>query len=245
MSDRVALVTGSTSGIGAAIARRLSRDGYVVALHSRSSADVGRAMAKELGKASYHRADLGDEAAARSLVASVLEAHGRLDVLVNNAGLSIRIPHTDLKAATPALWRQMLDVNLIAPFVLVAEAEAALRASSESGRPASIVNIGTHAGSRPKGSSIPYAASKAALHHVTRLLALSLGPAIRVNAVAPGLVETPMTANWPDMLEVWKAKSPMKRPAKPEDIADLVAALSANDYVTGEIVIADGGLNLT
>lgn len=245
MSDRVALVTGSTSGIGAAIARRLSRDGYVVALHSRSSAEVGRAMVQEFGKASYHQADLGDEMAARGLVASVLEAHGRLDVLVNNAGLSIRIPHTDLKAATPALWRQMLDVNLIAPFVLVAEAEAALQASGASGRPASIVNIGTHAGSRPKGSSIPYAASKAALHHVTKLLALSLGPAIRVNAVAPGLVETPMTANWPDMLETWKAKSPMKRPAKPEDIADLVAALCANDYVTGEIVIADGGLNLT
>lgn len=202
-------------------------------------------MVQELKKASYHQADLGDEMAARGLIASVLEAHGRLDVLVNNAGLSIRIPHTDLKAATPSLWRQMLDVNLIAPFVLVAEAEAALRESGESGRPASIVNIGTHAGSRPKGSSIPYAASKAALHHVTKLLALSLGPAIRVNAVAPGLVETPMTANWPDMLEAWKVKSPMKRPAKPEDIADLVAALCANDYVTGEIVIADGGLNLT
>jgi len=245
VSDRVALVTGSTSGIGAAIARRLAHDGYTVALHSRSSADTGKAMAAELPRASYHQADLGDETAARSLVASVLERHGRLDVLVNNAGLSIRIPHTDLKAATPALWRQMLDVNLIAPFVLVAEAESALRQSASSGRPASIVNIGTHAGARPKGSSIPYAASKAALHHVTRLLALSLGPDIRVNAVAPGLVETPMTANWPDMLEMWKAKSPMKRPAKPEDIADLVAALCANDYVTGEIVIADGGLNLT
>ena len=240
MSERVALVTGSTSGIGAAIARRLSRDGYVVALHSRSSADVGKQMAAELKGASYHQADLGDDAAAGPLVESVLTRHGRLDVLVNNAGLSIRIPHTDLKAATPALWRQMLDVNLIAPFVLVAEAEAALRAAK-----GSVVNIGTHAGVRPKGSSIPYAASKAALHHVTKLLALALGPDVRVNAVAPGLVETPMTANWPDMLETWKVKSPMRRPAKPEDIADLVAALCANDYVTGEIVIADGGLNLT
>lgn len=239
-SERVALVTGSTSGIGAAIARRLSRDGYVVALHSRSSADTGKAMAMELQRASYHQADLGNDAAPAALVADVLKTHGRLDVLVNNAGLSIRIPHTDLKAATPALWRQMLDVNLIAPFVLVAEAEQALRAAK-----GSIVNIGTHAGVRPKGSSIPYAASKAALHHVTKLLALSLGPDIRVNAVAPGLVETPMTANWPDMLETWKARSPMKRPAKPEDIADLVAALIANDYVTGEIVLADGGLNLT
>jgi len=240
MSDKVALVTGSTSGIGAAIARRLSRDGYVVALHSRSSADTGKAMAKELKRASYHQADLGSDTAPAALVADVLKAHGRLDVLVNNAGLSIRIPHTDLKAATPALWRQMLDVNLISPFVLVAESEQALRAAK-----GSIVNIGTHAGVRPKGSSIPYAASKAALHHVTKLLALSLGPDIRVNAVAPGLVETPMTANWPDMLETWKARSPMKRPAKPEDIADLVAALIANDYVTGEVVIADGGLNLT
>lgn len=250
MSDRVApprvaLVTGSTSGIGAAIARRLARDGYTVALHSRSSADVGQAMASELKGSTYHQADLGNETAARELVADVLKQHGRLDALVNNAGLSIRIPHSDLKAATPALWRQMFDVNLIAPFVLTAEAEPALRKSAASGRPASIVNIGTHAGVRPKGSSIPYAASKAALHHVTKLLALALGPDIRVNAVAPGLVETPMTASWPDMLETWNTKSPMKRPARPEDIADLVAALIANDYVTGEIVIADGGLNLT
>ena len=241
MSDKVALITGSTSGIGAATARRLAHDGYTVALHSSRSVEAGQQMAAELGgSASYHQADLADDASARTLVASVLDRHGRLDVLVNNAGLSIRIPHADLKAATPALWRQMLDVNLISPFVLVAEAEAALRRAG-----GCVVNIGTHAGVRPKGSSIPYAASKAALHHVTKLLALALAPDIRVNAVAPGLVLTPMTASWPDMLETWNTRAPMRRPAKPEDIADLVAALCANDYVTGEIVIADGGLNLT
>ena len=245
MSDRVALITGSTSGIGAATARRLARDGYKVALHSRSSAEVGKRMADELAGASYHQADLADEQATRGLVAAVLKQHGRLDVLVNNAGQSIRIPHTDLKAATPAVWRRMLDVNLIAPFLLIGEAEAALRKSAEAGRPASIVNIGTHAGVRPKGASIPYATAKAGLHHVTRLLALALGPAIRVNCVAPGLVETPMGANWPEATELWNTRSAMRRPAKPEDIADLVAALVANDYVTGEIVIADGGLNLT
>ena len=245
MSDRVALITGSTSGIGAATARRLARDGYKVALHSRSSAEVGKRMADELAGASYHQADLADEQATRGLVAAVLKQHGRLDVLVNNAGQSIRIPHTDLKAATPTVWRRMLDVNLIAPFVLISEAEAALRKSSETGRPASIVNIGTHAGVRPKGASIPYATAKAGLHHVTRLLALALGPAIRVNCVAPGLVETPMGANWPEATELWNTRSAMRRPAKPEDIADLVAAVVANDYVTGEIIIADGGLNLT
>jgi NAD(P)-dependent dehydrogenase (short-subunit alcohol dehydrogenase family) len=245
VSDRVALITGSTSGIGAATARRLALDGYMVALHSRSSADIGKRMASELAGASYHQADLADEQATRDLVASVLQQHGRLDVLVNNAGQSIRIPHADLKAATPAVWRRMLDVNLIAPFVLITEAEPALRKSAEAGRPASIVNIGTHAGVRPKGASIPYATAKAGLHHVTRLLALALGPAIRVNCVAPGLVETPMSANWPEATELWNSRSAMRRPAKPEDIADLVAALVANDYVTGEIVIADGGLNLT
>lgn len=245
MSERVALVTGSTSGIGAATARRLARDGYRVALHSRRSGEVGRRMAAELPGSSYHQADLADDQAIRDLVAAVLKHHGRLDVLISNAGESLRIPHADLKAATPAIWRRMLDVNLIAPFLLITEAEAALRRSSEGGRPAAIVNIGTHAGTRPKGASIPYATAKAGLHHVTRLLAVALGPAIRVNCVAPGLVETPMTANWPDATELWNTKSPMRRPAKPEDIADLVAALVANDYVTGEIVIADGGLNLT
>ena len=241
---KVALVTGSTSGIGLATARRLAKDGYTVALHSARSVEVGQAMAQDLN-GTYHQADLADEAATRALVASVLDKHGRLDVLVNNAGQSIRIPHADLKAATPAVWRRMLDVNLIAPFVLITEAEPALRKSAEAGRPASIVNIGTHAGVRPKGASIPYATAKAGLHHVTRLLALALGPAIRVNCVAPGLVETPMGANWPEATELWNTRSAMRRPAKPEDIADLVAALVANDYVTGEIVIADGGLNLT
>ena len=102
MYERVALITGSTSGIGAATARRLARDGYQVALQSRRSADVGMRMAAELAGASYHQADLGDEQAMRGLVAAVLRRHGRLDVLINNAGESIRIPHADLKAATPA-----------------------------------------------------------------------------------------------------------------------------------------------
>lgn len=245
MSERVALVTGSTSGIGAAIARRLAREGYKVALHGRRSADVGHAMAAELPGATYHQADLADVANAGELVRAVLAQYGRLDVLVNNAGEAARFPHADLKAATPEVWRRMMDLNLIAPWMLIAEAETALRKSAEQGRPASIVNIGTHAAVRPKGASIPYAAAKAALHHTTRLLALTLGPAIRVNCVAPGLVDTPMSSGWEAAYELWNTKSPMKRAARPEDIADLVAALVANDYVTGEIVIADGGLNLT
>jgi NAD(P)-dependent dehydrogenase (short-subunit alcohol dehydrogenase family) len=245
VSERVALVTGSTSGIGAAIARRLARDGYRVALHGRRSLEAGGQMAKELPGASYHQVDLADVAHAGELVRQVVDHHGRLDVLVNNAGEAARFPHTDLRAATPEVWRRMMDVNLIAPWMLIAEAEAALRKSAKSGRPGSILNIGTHAAVRPKGASIPYAAAKAALHHTTRLLALTLGPDIRANCVAPGLVDTPMAAGWEAAYELWNTRSPMRRPARPEDIADLVAALTSNDYVTGEIVIADGGLNLT
>ena len=242
---RVALVTGSTSGIGAAIARRLTRDGYVVALHSRSSAETGEAMTRELQGASYTRADLADESEARDLVHRVLERHGRLDVLVNNAAITEFVPHAALAKATPEIWRRLHDVNVVAPWVLITEAEAALRASARGGRPAAIVNISSHAGVRPKGSSIPYAATKAALNHVTRLLSIALAPDIRVNAVAPGLVNTPMTAGWQAAQDLWATRAPMKRGGQPPEIADIAAALIANDYITGEIVVVDGGLNLT
>src|SRR5471030_606521 len=114
MSERVALVTGSTSGIGSAIAERLARDGYLVAVHGRRAAAEGEAVAKKLGAASYHVADLGDVEHAGALVRSVLAKHGRLDVLVNNAGEAARFAHADLKAATPAVWRRMMDINLVA-----------------------------------------------------------------------------------------------------------------------------------
>jgi NAD(P)-dependent dehydrogenase (short-subunit alcohol dehydrogenase family) len=245
MSERVALVTGSTQGIGEAIARRLARDGYVVALHGRRPEKQVAGLLAELPGATYHQADLEDVERAGRLVTDIVTRHGRLDVLINNAGAVARFPHADLRAATAAIWRHMLDVNLIAPWSLIAEAEVPLRAAAKGGRPACVVNIGSHAGERPKGSSIPYAVSKAALHHATRLLAATLGPDIRVNCVAPGLVDTAMSAGWEAAYELWNTKAPMRRPAKPQDVADLVAAFCANDYVTGEILIADGGLNLT
>jgi NAD(P)-dependent dehydrogenase (short-subunit alcohol dehydrogenase family) len=241
----VALVTGSTSGIGAGIARRLVREGFTVALHSRSSAATGRAMVGELQHASYTQADLAEESATRGLVREVLEKHGRLDCLVNCAGISQIIPHKDLAGATPEIWRKLYEVNVMAPWLLVTAAEPALRHSAEAGHAPSILNISSHAGVRPKGASIPYSVSKAALNHMTRLLALALAPAIRVNAIAPGLVDTPMTAAWKDAQELWATRAPMRRAAKPDDIADIAMMLIASRYVTGEIVLVDGGLNLT
>lgn len=241
----VALVTGSTSGIGAAIARRLAADGFAVVLHGRRAATAGEALAAELGQAAYIQADLMLDSERERLVRAAVAVWGRLDVLVNNAGISRVISHADLAAATAEVWRELYEVNVVAPFRLIAEATPALRDSARRGRPACVVNISSHAGVRPKGASVPYAASKAALNHMTRLLAVTLAPDIRVNAVAPGLVDTPMTADWTEAQQLWRERAPMRRAASPDDIAQAVAMFVASDYLTGEILLSDGGLNLT
>jgi ketoreductase RED2 len=107
-----------------------------------------------------------------------------------------------------------------------------------------VVNVTSLAGIRQTGSSIPYAASKAALNHVTRLLANVVGPEVRVNAVAPGLVDTPWTADWDTVREVVRSSAPLQRSGQPDDIADVVLALVRSRYVTGQVVVADGGLGL-
>jgi NAD(P)-dependent dehydrogenase (short-subunit alcohol dehydrogenase family) len=235
----VALVTGASSGIGAQIARRLSADGWLVVVNSRSSVEAGEAVAAEVA-GSYLQADVGDEEQARGLVRRVLDQHGRLDLLVNNAGTTELIPHHDLSAATPQIWRRLYDVNVIAPFVLVTAAEAALREAA----PGCVVNVSSLAGVRPTGSSIPYAASKAALNHQTVLLAKALGPGVRVNAVAPGLVDTPWTADWEGVRSAVQAMAPLRRSATPDDVAEAVLGLVRSSYVTGQVVVVDGGLGL-
>lgn len=245
MSRRVALITGSTSGIGSAIARRFSTEGITVALHSKQSVNEGLALSRELSGASYTQADLSRDGEVRRLVEAVLDKHGQLDILVNNAGISEIIPHSDLKSATPEIWHQHYGVNVVAPWLLISEAEAELRTAASRGRPGCIINISSHAGVRPKGASIPYAVSKAALNHMTRLLSLALAPEVRVNAIAPGLVDTPMTKSWTAAHELWQNRAPMRRGAMPEEIADVAYMLSESTYLTGEVIVADGGLNQT
>ncbi|MHB8249883.1 MAG: SDR family NAD(P)-dependent oxidoreductase, partial [Acidithiobacillus sp.] len=122
--------------------------------------------------------------------------------------------------------------------------EAYLRAAATTDRPASVLNISSHAGVRPKGASIPYAASKAALIHVTRLLAKTLGPDIRVNAIAPGLVDTPLTQDWAALREQWASAAPMRRCAQAADVAEVAMMLTGSAYLTGEVILVDGGMSL-
>jgi ketoreductase RED2 len=211
-----------------------------VVVNSARSVDAGQALAAELPGASYVQGDIADENEARHLVAEAVERHGRLDVLVNNAGTTEVIPHHDLEAVTPEIWRRILDVNVIGTWQVSVAAVPHLRASGDG----AIVNVSSIAGHRAAGSSIPYATSKAALSHMTTLLANVLGPEIRVNAVAPGLVDTPWTEDW-DMVRAFVTQqAPLKRSGLPEDIAHVIVSLATASYVTGETVLVDGGMHL-
>jgi ketoreductase RED2 len=234
------LITGSSSGIGAATARLFAAAGATVVVNSSTSTEAGEALAAELPDASYVRADVSDQGEARSLIAQVVARHGRLDVLVNNAGTTQVIPHDDLEAASPDIWRRIFDVNVIGTWQVTTAALAPLRESGNG----QVVNVSSLAGERPTGSSIPYACSKAAVSHMTRLLANALGPAIRVNAVAPGLVDTPWTADWDVVRGFVNAQAPLQRTASPEDVAEVIMGLARSAYVTGEVVLVDGGLHL-
>lgn len=240
LEEKVALVTGSSSGIGAATARMLADAGATVVVNSSSSVDAGEALAAELPGASYVRADIADDAQAEALVAATVDRHGRLDILVNNAGTTAVIPHPDLTAATPDVWRRIFGVNVIGTWQVTVAAVPHLKRSGDG----CIVNVSSLAGHRPVGSSIPYAASKAALSHMTVLLANVLGPGIRVNAVAPGLVDTPWTADWDDVRAFVTAQAPLGRSGTPHDIAEVILSLVRARYVTGEVVQIDGGLHL-
>ena len=240
LDGKVALVTGSSSGIGEATARAMAAGGATVVVNSSKSTEAGEALAAELPGAIYVRGDVADPVQASALVEQVVDRCGRLDVLVNNAGTTAVIPHHDLEAATPEIWRRIYDVNVIGTWQVTVAAVPHLRASGTG----AVVNVSSIAGHATTGSSIPYAVSKAAISHLTLLLANVLGPDIRVNAVAPGLIDTPWTADWDLVRAVVRERAALKRTGTPQDVAEVIVALATADYMTGEVVLVDGGLHL-
>ena len=240
LAGKVALVTGSSSGIGEATARSLAAAGAAVVINSSSSVEAGKAVADSLPEAVYVQASVADAAACQALVDATLAQYGRLDILVNNAGTTKLIPHADLDAATDEVWDKILSTNLMGTWHMTRSSVPALKASGAG----SVINVTSVAGLRQAGSSIPYAVSKAGINHLTKLLANVLGPEIRVNAVAPGLVDTPWTADWAGARERVTAMAPLKRPALPQDVAEAIMGLVLAGFVTGQVVTVDGGMSL-
>lgn len=239
-TDRVVLVTGSSSGIGAETARQFAQLGATVIINSVRSVAAGEAVAASIPRAWYLRGDISVEGEPEAMVAAVLERHARLDVLVNNAGTTRVINHADLQTASLDVWREIFEVNVFGTWAL---SVAAMDALSENR--GAIVNVSSVAGLRPTGSSIPYASSKAAINHMTVLLAKVVGPSVRVNAVAPGLIDTPWTESWDAVRGAVQAIAPLKRSGTPADVADVIVALASSPYVTGQVVAVDGGLTLS
>ncbi len=248
LEGRAGLITGGGTGVGRATALELARRGCAVAVNysrSRDEAEATAAEARDLGvKAVALQGDVAEDSACRDLVSATVRELGRLDVLVQSAGVTVFVPHADLEGLEAADWERLMAVNVLGAF----QCARAARGPMEEAGEGEIVNVSSVAGIAGVGSSLPYCASKAALNNLTVTLARTLAPRIRVNAVAPGFI----TGRWlagglGDAYEAIKAameqKAPLGRVCDPEDVAAAILGLVAgSDLVTGQILPVDGGM---
>jgi len=239
---RVAIVTGANRGIGRAIALRLAEDGFSVALIARNAdalVKVQTEIENNDGKASVYTCELSDTSAFASTIETIVEEYGRLDVLVNNAGMTrdgllLRMSDED--------FDDVMNVNLKAAFV---GCRAAARPMMR-GRWGRIINITSVAGVSGNAGQANYASSKAGLIGLTKTIAKELGAkGITSNAIAPGFIETDMTADLGEEIRKGvESTVPLRRYGQPEEIAAAVSYLASDDggYVTGQVLVVDGGL---
>ena len=243
--SKTAFVTGSSRGIGAAIACRLAKQGYPVAIHCRENLDRAQALAAQLRSQGHAAvAVCGDVSDRTAITAAIRQAEaelGPVEILVNNAGFARQEQFQDI---TPETWRRMFAVHVDGPFHAI---QAVLPHMLHEKR-GCIVNLSSMWGLRGASCEVAYAAAKAAIIGLTRSLAAELGPSgIRVNCVAPGVIATDMTAPLgPDTLAQLAEDTPLGRLGTPEDIAAAVAFFVSEDsaFLTGQVLTADGGFAL-
>jgi len=243
MRGKVAVVTGGGTGLGREISKLFVERGANLAIAYSRSRDDAEKTARELARdgqtITTHQVDVRDEAGVASGFDEIVRQHGGVDYLVNNAGTTQHAPFSDLDALTSDAWDLILGTNVKGSFFC---ARAAAKSMKQRGAGA-IVNITSVAGIRPVGSSLAYSVSKAALNHLTRGLAVGLGPEVRVNSVAPGWMYTRW---WSDKVTPEQAarrgdNTALKRAAAIEDIALAAIQLIENPSTTGQILVMDGG----
>lgn len=239
MEQKVALVTGASRGIGKAIAQSLGQKGYLVAIHFRSQESQAQELAQSIKGAKIFQADLGNEESCAQLAKNVKEAFGRIDVLVNNAGMSV---DQLITFAKPADFDQILNVNLKSVFNLT-KAVSRFMIKQKGG---SIINLTSVVGHTGNGGQSMYAASKGAITAFTKSIAVDLASfGIRANCVAPGFIKTDMTDSLADEVkEGIFAKIPLKRLGNPEEVAHCVGFLASSEasYITGSTIHVNGGM---
>jgi 3-oxoacyl-[acyl-carrier protein] reductase len=239
---KVALITGGGTGVGRATSVQLAERGFHVAINysrSESDAEATAAAAREKGvRAITIACDVANDVQVRAMIQRCQQQFGRLDVVVNNAGTTYFVEHTDLEAMTEEKWDRILAVNLKGPFFVSRAAIPLLRASGGG----AIVNVASVAGVAGSGSSIAYAASKGGLITMTKSLAKALAPEIRVNAVCPGPIVSRWLEGHEDMVAAAVKVTPLRRASTTDDIADVVTFLACDaGMMTGQALVVDGG----
>jgi ketoreductase RED2 len=242
LDGMVAVVTGSSSGIGRSTAELFAAEGAALVVNSVRSVDAGQALADSLPDALYVRADVSDEGEARSLIDAAVDRWGRVDVVVNNAGYADMVDHRDLEGLTDEIWTRNLNINLMSSWYV---SRAAIPVMQRVGG-GSITNITSLAGVHPTGSGscIAYAVAKAAVNHLTVLLANAFGSdGIRVNALAVGPVETPMWhMDRNTTRSAVQTNTLLGRAGQPDEIARYCLMMAAPGYATAQVVVVDGGM---
>jgi 3-oxoacyl-[acyl-carrier protein] reductase len=243
LRGKTAIVTGGATGLGRATCLKLAAAGAGLAIvYSRSEREANDTAAdcRALGvPALAVRADVAIDAEVRDMVSQVKAALGRIDVLINDAAVTVFHPMSDLDGIEEADWDRIMDVNVKAHWLTARAVAPHMREQGDG----AIVNVTSIAGLRPAGSSLPYCVSKAGAIMLTKTLAVALAPQIRVNNVAPGLLGTRWWGdNAQEQVAGFVRAAALKRPTPVEDVADAILTAITNDSITGQTLVVDGGL---
>ena len=244
--SKVAIVTGSSSGIGAATAVQLSNRGWNVVVNFSRNEEQARKVAAQCKSSITFKADVGEDADCRRLAQAALDKWGRIDALVNNAGITKFVAHAKLEELSDEDFLRIYRINVVAAFQMTRACAPALKTAR-----GAVVNVSSLAALLGTGSSIAYAASKAALNTLTVSLARVLAPEVRVNAVCPGHVDTPWQrtghgdARAAELKKSYAERAPLKSTSEPEDLADAILWLvEGARQTTGEIIFVDSGMHI-